>query len=82
MIDYGLAKYADQGRGATLIDFSGEKPEVVRIGALYEVIRDLTKRFWGIELAEDPGREVTPYGHLKTLAKSESLKGLIEKSRG
>ena len=77
-IDYGLAKYADQGRGATLIDFSGEELEVIRIGAMYEAIRDKTRRFWGIELPEDPGREKTPYGHLKMLPPSESLSKLLE----
>ena len=45
------------------------------------LFRDKTRRFWGIELPEDPGREKTPYGHLKTLPPSESLSKLLESEK-
>ena len=53
----------------------------MRIGARYEVIRDVLKRFWNVELPDDPGREALPSGNLKQLPPSESLVKLLERTR-
>jgi len=80
-LDHGLAKWGDAypGLGATILDFSDEKEiGVVRIGACYDVISDLLKRFWGISLPADPGRASVPHGNLKILEESETFKKLVE----
>jgi hypothetical protein len=77
VIDYGLLKWWVHGRSSTLLDFSGPKVEVVRIGACYDVIKDVLKRRWDIELPTDPGMDSLKFGHLKTLAPLESLQKLI-----
>lgn len=64
-----------------MIDFSKKELEVVRIGACYEVIKDVLRRFWKVELPEDPGRDALPLGNLKHLPPSESLSKLIDKTR-
>lgn len=81
-LDYGLAKYWVHGRGSTMINFSKDELEVVRIGACYEVIKDVLKKFWNVELPEDPGREALPFGNVNHLPPSESLRKLIEKTKG
>ncbi len=63
IIDYGLRKYHTYQRSATIIRFPAV--EVVRIGSCYELIADVLKRQFGIELPADPGREALPSGHLK-----------------
>lgn len=78
VLDYGLVKYGFHGRSSTMIDFSKQVPEVVRFGAGYDVIQDHVKRFWGIELPDDPGKEELPSGHRKILPPSESLDRLIK----
>ncbi|KAH8887147.1 hypothetical protein GQ53DRAFT_656421 [Thozetella sp. PMI_491] len=77
IIDYGLLKWWVHGRSSTMIDFSGEKLEVVRIGACYDVIKDVLKRRWNIDLPEDPGMEALKFGHLRTPVPLESLGRLI-----
>lgn len=77
VIDHGLTKFADRGRSSTMIDFSGPKPEVTRIGVCYELIRDHLKRFWDIDSPPDPGVSSLPSGHLKTLPPLESLERLV-----
>jgi len=82
VLDYGLAKYSAYGLGSTILDFSSDGVEVLRVGACYDVIRDLLKRFWGIILPEDPGRSKAPYGNLKDLPPSKSLKKLVGQREG
>lgn len=77
VIDYGLLKWWIHGRSSTLIDFSGPKLEVVRIGACYDVIKDVLKRRWGIELPSDPGMASNSFGHLKTPPPLKSLEKLV-----
>lgn len=62
-IDYGLQKYHTYRRSSTMIDVT--TMEVIRIGACYEIIQDVLRRHFGIELPPDPGREVLPSGHLR-----------------
>ncbi|KAJ9610478.1 hypothetical protein H2200_005255 [Cladophialophora chaetospira] len=77
VIDYGLVKFGYHGRSSTMIDFSGPKPEIVRIGVCYDVIKDHLKRFWNIEIPSDPGQSALPSGHLKTLPPLKSLEKLV-----
>lgn len=77
VVDYGLVKFGYHGRSSTMIDFSGPKPEIVRIGVCYDVIKDHLKRFWDIEVPSDPGASTLPSGHLKMLPPLESLKKLV-----
>jgi hypothetical protein len=60
-----------------MIDFSGPKPDIVRIGACYDVIKDHLKKFWDIDAPEDPGSAVLPSGHLKQLPPLKSLERLV-----
>lgn len=60
-----------------MIDFSGPKPEIVRIGVCYDVIKDHMKRFWNIDIPNDPGKEALPHGHLKNLPPLASLERLV-----
>jgi hypothetical protein len=78
VIDYGLVKYGFHGRSSTMIDFSQSPPEVVRWGVSYDVIQDHVKRFWGIELPNDPGKQENASGHRKVLPPLESLDKLIQ----
>ena len=66
VIDYGLCKYHAYRRSATGIDFT--TMQVIRIGTCYELISDILKRRFGIDLPADPGREVLPSGHLDEFA--------------
>ncbi|KAJ5953337.1 hypothetical protein N7454_000233 [Penicillium verhagenii] len=53
IVDYGLQRYhIYEGRASTIIDFDNMK--VLRMGSSYELIRDRMKKFWGVELPEDP----------------------------
>lgn len=80
VIDYGLVHWGSHGRSSTMIDFSGPRPEIVRIGLGYDVIKDHLARFWGItDLPEDPGKESLPSGHLKVLEPLKSLEKLTAK---
>lgn len=63
VIDHGLRKYHGYRRSSTMINFS--TMEVVRIGACYEVISDVLKRFFDHELPPDPGLDALPSGHLR-----------------
>ncbi|KAI1661111.1 hypothetical protein F4813DRAFT_399185 [Daldinia decipiens] len=77
VIDYGLLKWWVHGRSSTLLDFSGPSVEVIRIGACYNVIRDVLKRQWNIELPADPGMESLRFRHLTNLDPVKSLQDLI-----
>jgi tRNA A37 threonylcarbamoyladenosine synthetase subunit TsaC/SUA5/YrdC len=48
VIDYGLRKYHGYQRSATLINF--QTIEVVRVGSCYELIADVLKRHFGVDL--------------------------------
>lgn len=61
-----------------MIDFTHDVPDVVRFGVGYDVIRDHLKRFWDLDLPEDPGKAALPSGHRKVLPPLESLERLIE----
>ena len=67
IVDYGLRKYHTYNRSATIINFS-DGVEVVRIGSCYELIADVLKRWFNIDVPIDPGRELNPSGHLQEFA--------------
>lgn len=63
VIDYGLMKYHRYKRSSTMIDFS--TMEVVRMGSCYELIQDVLRRHFKVELPDDPGLEALPSGHVR-----------------
>ena len=65
-IDYGLRRYHLYRRAGTLINFS--TLEVVRMGACYELIAGVLRRWFDVDLPADPGVEALPSGHLKEFA--------------
>jgi tRNA A37 threonylcarbamoyladenosine synthetase subunit TsaC/SUA5/YrdC len=70
LIDYGLQKFHTYRRSSTMIDF--RTMEVVRIGSCYEVIADVLRRNFGVELPPDPGIEALPSGHLREAQRAYS----------
>lgn len=62
IVDYGQAKYWVFGRASTMIDFTTMK--VVRFGACYPTIQYVIKKYFDIELPQDPGLENLRDGHL------------------
>ncbi|CAM3951021.1 YrdC-like domain-containing protein [Bordetella tumbae] len=69
-IDYGLRRAHIYQRAGTVINFN--TLEVIRIGAYYELISDVLKRSFGVELPPDPGIHALPSGHLNEFALKES----------
>ena len=65
-IDYGLRRYHVYKRAGTLINF--DTMEVVRIGACYELISGVLKRWFDVELPPDPGVDALPSGRLNEFA--------------
>jgi hypothetical protein len=63
VIDYGLQKYHRYRRSSTMIDFT--TMEVVRIGSCYELIQDVLRRHFKVELPPDPGLDALPSGHVR-----------------
>jgi tRNA A37 threonylcarbamoyladenosine synthetase subunit TsaC/SUA5/YrdC len=63
VVDHGLRKYHHYRRSSTMIDFT--TMEVVRIGACYELIQDVLRRHFAVELPPDPGLEALPSGHTR-----------------
>ncbi|KFZ09536.1 hypothetical protein V502_08679 [Pseudogymnoascus sp. VKM F-4520 (FW-2644)] len=52
IVDYGLQRYHVYGRAPLIIDFGQMK--VLRMGSAYELFRELMRKFWGVDLPEDP----------------------------
>ncbi|MEI6116538.1 MAG: Sua5/YciO/YrdC/YwlC family protein [Burkholderiales bacterium] len=50
VVDYGLRKYYHYQRSATLINF--ETMDVIRVGSCYDLISDVMRRHFGIELPQ------------------------------
>ncbi|MFZ2307613.1 MAG: Sua5/YciO/YrdC/YwlC family protein [Rhodoferax sp.] len=65
-IDYGLCRYHTYGRSGTLINFA--TMEVIRFGACYDLIADVLKRWFRVELPRDPGMDALPSGHVNEFA--------------
>ncbi|GEM_PF-103183 len=60
-IDYGLRRYHLYQRSSTIINFTDMT--VVRMGSCYDLISDVLKRHFKVELPPDPGRNANPSGH-------------------
>ncbi|PYH35859.1 L-threonylcarbamoyladenylate synthase [Aspergillus neoniger CBS 115656] len=52
IVDYGLQRYHVYGRASIVMDF--REMRVLRMGSCYELFRERMRRFWGVELPEDP----------------------------
>ena len=65
-VDHGLRRYHVYRRAGTLINF--DTMQVVRMGACYELISGVLKRWFDVDLPEDPGVEALPSGHLNEFA--------------
>ncbi|SDE78562.1 tRNA A37 threonylcarbamoyladenosine synthetase subunit TsaC/SUA5/YrdC [Massilia sp. PDC64] len=63
IVDYGLRKFHTYQRSATILRFN-DGVECLRIGSCYELIADVLKRHFGVDLPPDPGRDVLPSGHI------------------
>jgi tRNA A37 threonylcarbamoyladenosine synthetase subunit TsaC/SUA5/YrdC len=63
VIDYGLQRWHRYRRSSTMIDF--RTMNVVRIGSAYELIADVLRRHFRVELPPDPGLDSLPSGHLR-----------------
>ncbi len=61
VIDYGRQKYNNPRTSSTMFDFKNMK--LLRYGACYDVVRDALKRWYDVDLPEDPGKEVLFSGH-------------------
>lgn len=68
VVDYGLRKYHTYQRSATILEFGAGNVKCVRIGSCYELISDVLKRHFDVDLPEDPGRNANPSGHLQEFA--------------
>ncbi|KAI0527761.1 DHBP synthase RibB-like alpha/beta domain-containing protein [Xylaria bambusicola] len=56
VVDYGLQRYHRYQRSGTIIDM--ENMRVLRMGANYEVFRERIRKWWGVELPEDPENKI------------------------
>jgi hypothetical protein len=65
-VDWGLRRYHTYGRSSTIINFGDMS--VIRIGSCYELIKDVLKRQFDVDLPDDPGRANNPSGHLQEFA--------------
>jgi tRNA A37 threonylcarbamoyladenosine synthetase subunit TsaC/SUA5/YrdC len=65
IVDYGLRKYHVYQRSATILRFGHGQVECVRMGSCYELISDVLRRHFDVELPADPGRVANPSGHLQ-----------------
>lgn len=68
IVDYGLRKHHIYQRSATILKFGNGEVECVRIGSCYELISDVLRRHFDVELPADPGRGANPSGHLQEFA--------------
>lgn len=61
VVNYGRQKYNSPRTSSTMFDFANMR--LLRYGACYDVIKDAFKRFYEIDLPEDPGKDVLFSGH-------------------
>ncbi|PYH61073.1 uncharacterized protein BO96DRAFT_429728 [Aspergillus niger CBS 101883] len=62
VIDYGKRTFSVPRASSTIINFRDMK--LVRYGACYDVIQDVLRKFYGVELPEDPGKDELFSGHI------------------
>ena len=61
VINYGRQKYNTPRTSSTMFDFKNTK--LLRFGACYDVVKDVLKRYYDVELPDDPGKDVLFSGH-------------------
>lgn len=61
-IDHGLRRAHIYKRAGTIINFN--TMQVIRIGAYYEMISEVLKRWFDVVLPPDPGLDALPSGHI------------------
>ena len=61
IIDYRRMKYSMPRASSSMFDFKNMR--LLRFGACYDVIKDVLKRFYDIDLPEDPGKDALFSGH-------------------
>ncbi|PWY67907.1 hypothetical protein BO70DRAFT_417603 [Aspergillus heteromorphus CBS 117.55] len=66
IIDYGRRTFSNPRASSTIINFRDMK--LVRYGACYDTIRDVLRRFYGIEFPVDPGKNELFSGHVDAQA--------------
>ncbi|KAJ5197631.1 hypothetical protein N7449_008110 [Penicillium cf. viridicatum] len=52
IVDYGLQRYHVYGRASLIMDFG--QMSIIRMGSCYELFRERMRKFWGVDLPEDP----------------------------
>lgn len=57
----GRIKYGTVRTSSTMYDFKNMR--LIRYGACYDVVQDAFKRFYGIQLPDDPGKDELFSGH-------------------
>lgn len=62
-VNWGLRRYHAYQRSSTIINFTDMS--VIRIGSCYDLIADVLKRQFNVDLPADPGRHENPTGHLQ-----------------
>jgi hypothetical protein len=70
VVDYGLRKHHIYQRSTTILKFGDGAVECLRIGSCYELIADVLRRHFAVDLPADPGRDVNTSGHLQEFAHS------------
>lgn len=66
IIDYGRQRYGHPRPSSTMFDFKHMR--LLRFGACYDVVQDVFRRFYGVELPDDPGRDALFSGRLDSEA--------------
>lgn len=62
IIDYGKMKYSYPRTSSSMYDFKHHR--LLRYGACYDVMVDAFKRWYDVDLPEDPGKEVLFSGNV------------------
>lgn len=66
VLDYGLCRYYKEKVATTQINF--ETMQLTRWGACFDLIADVLRRHFGIDLPPDPGRDENLNGHVNEFA--------------
>lgn len=61
VINYGKMKYSTPRTSSSMFDFKNLR--LIRYGACYDVIQDALRRYYDIQLPDDPGKETLFSGH-------------------
>ncbi|OJJ51806.1 hypothetical protein ASPZODRAFT_127941 [Penicilliopsis zonata CBS 506.65] len=65
VLDYGLCPLHWPRASSTMFDFKTMR--VIRFGACYDVVQDALRRFYGLDLPDDPGKQVLFSGRTNSM---------------